>query len=135
MRGALQVPGMTFLVLLLLLLSTEAVLAKVVVRGHIRIWNPLTDQYEPLAKARVRVVLGEYNDTDTFDVEDTTDRNGDYEITKGEPWFRDAYDAHIIVFAESPWKLEVQEYSTRSTATRPPRPIGPLRTASTPTLT
>ena len=102
--------GVPFLLATLLLCTSHVALAGVGVRGHIRIWNPLNDQYEPLAKARVRVVLGEYSDGDTFDVEDTTDRDGYYEITKGEPWFRDAYDASIIVFAESPWKLEVQEF-------------------------
>ncbi len=113
MTPTLRLLGTTFLLSVLLLCTTHVALAGVGVRGHIRIWNPLTDQYEPLAKARVRVVLGEYSDSDTFDVEDTADRDGYYEITKGEPWFRDAYDAYIIVFAESPWKLEVQEYSSQ----------------------
>jgi len=84
--------------------------AEVVIRGNVRVWNPITGSYEPLKQARVRVVLGEYHDYDTLDVEGRTDLNGNYSLTKGNAWFRDGYDAYLIVFAEVPNKLEVQSH-------------------------
>lgn len=95
---------------LLLLLTTLTASADVRVHGNVRVWNPITNAYEPLKQARVRVVLAEFSDGDTRDVETRTDDNGNYSIRKGNAWFRDGYDAYLIVFAEVENKLEVQSH-------------------------
>lgn len=84
--------------------------ATVTMDGNVRVWNPITSLYQPLPHARVRLVLQEYWDTDTLDVEGSTDASGHYRVTKGNAWWRDGYDAYLIVFAEVPNKLEIQTH-------------------------
>jgi hypothetical protein len=92
-----------------LLLSLGApALAEVHVKGKVQIYNPLTAAYEPLKQARVRVVLWEDYDGDTLDKEDNTDAYGSYSISKGNPWWYNAYKCYVIVYAEVPNRLEVQ---------------------------
>jgi len=95
---------------LLLLASIMPAAADVTIRGNVQVWNPITNAYEPLKQARVRVVLAEYWDWDTWDVETRTDNNGNYTVRKGSPWWRDGYEAYLIVFAEVDDKLEVQSH-------------------------
>jgi len=99
-----------FAAVLALIVLAVAAHAGVTVRGTIRVWNPQKGSYQPLQEARVRLVLAEYWDTDTLDVESTTDAAGNYSIGKCNPWWRDGYDAYLIVFAEVPNKLEVQTH-------------------------
>ncbi|MDH7569521.1 MAG: hypothetical protein QHJ73_08045, partial [Armatimonadota bacterium] len=84
--------------------------ASVRIQGAIRVFNRFSGTYEPARHARVRVVLGEYCDADTFDKETTTNEDGYYRVSKGNAWWRDGYRAEILVFAETPNKLEIQEY-------------------------
>ena len=84
--------------------------ATVTMTGDVKVWNPTKNIYEPLKNARVRLVIGEYNDWDTFDVEGSTDAAGTYRVTKGNAWWRDGYDTYLIVFAEVNNKLEVQSH-------------------------
>ena len=44
----------------------------------VRVWNPITQAYEPLKQAKVRVVLGENVDLDTLDESAETDDQGQY---------------------------------------------------------
>lgn len=84
--------------------------ATVTMTGDVKVWNSTKNIYEPLKNARVRLVIGEYNDWDTFDVEGSTDASGTYRVTKGNAWWRDGYDTYLIVFAEVNNKLEVQSH-------------------------
>jgi len=84
--------------------------ARARVNGDIEAWNPIKNRYEPLRHARIRWVLAEYYDADTFDVEGSTDSNGHYALSKGNAWWRSGYDAYLIVFAEASNKLEVQSH-------------------------
>lgn len=94
----------------LLLVSVIPAAADVTVRGNVQVWNFVTNAYEPLKQARVRVVLAEYHDCDTRDVEAQTDNSGNYSVKKGNAWVRDGYDAYLIAFAEVEDKLEVQSH-------------------------
>lgn len=83
--------------------------AKVHINGRVQLWRPDLNQYTPLKRVRVRMVLAEDYDSDTGDVETTCNDNGDYAISKGNPWWRQSYKAYPIVFAEVPDRLEVQD--------------------------
>ena len=85
-------------------------LAGISVQGLVRVWNPINQTYEPLKQAKVRVVLGENVDWDTLDESAATNADGMFAAGKGDPWYGDTYDVYIIVYAEVPNKLEVQEY-------------------------
>ena len=108
MSARFHVTASVAALMLLSLLSPAA--AKVAIRGTIRIYNPITERYDPAPFLRVRVVLAEYYDADTFDKETVTDAMGGYAVSKGSPWFRDGYDAQLRAVAESPGKLEVQHH-------------------------
>ncbi len=84
--------------------------ARARVSGHINTWNLVTNRYEALQNARVRLVLAEYYDADTFDVEGSTDSSGYYNLSKGNAWWRSGYDAYLIIFAEVNNRLEVQSH-------------------------
>ncbi|MHB1459988.1 MAG: hypothetical protein ACYC1M_01725 [Armatimonadota bacterium] len=90
---------------------TSAILhATVNINGRIEVWNPINNTYEPMKQIRVRVVLAEDFDADTRDVEATTNDDGYFSASKGNPWWRDGYQAYLIVFAEVPNKLEIQSH-------------------------
>jgi hypothetical protein len=93
--------------LLLLTICTSAA-ADVTIRGRVRVWSPITNAYVPLRQARVRIVLWEFEDWDTGDLEVWTDDNGNYRGTKGNPWWRSGYNVFIKAFAETD-RLEVQD--------------------------
>lgn len=96
--------------LLLWTFLTTPLTAEVRISGQISITNMVTGFRQPLVDARVRVVLEEYLDLDTLDEETTTDSNGHYEIRTDNPWFRAGYDAQLVVVAEAPGFLEVQQF-------------------------
>ena len=88
---------------------TSVAHAKVRINGRVQLWRPDLNQYTPLKRVRVRMVLAEDYDSDTGDVETTCNDNGDYAISKGNPWWRQSYKAYPIVFAEVPDRLEIQD--------------------------
>jgi len=109
MRKQLRAKALTlYLVLGVILATAVPALARVSVKGYIHVFNPIVNEYQPLKHARVRLVLAEYTDIDTLDVEGTTDDRGYYSLSKGNAWWRSGYDAYLIVFAEAPGKLEIQ---------------------------
>src|SRR5688500_6952619 len=93
-----------------ILVASAAAEATVTIRGKVEVWNPISNSYDPLKNARVRVVLKEDYDADTGDKETETNSSGNFSTSKGNAWWRSGYKAYLIVFAESPSKLEVQEF-------------------------
>ncbi len=91
----------------LVLLFALPLCADVTVHGKIRVWSPIANDYVPLRQARVRIVLWEFEDWDTGDLETWTNDNGDYSDNKGNPWWRSGYNVFIKAFAETD-RLEVQ---------------------------
>jgi len=96
------------LVLLFLFGAHSPAGATVRFKGQIKVWNTITNRYDPLYRCRVRVVLAEDYDWDTSDIEAMTDDHGRYSCTKTNAWWRDGYDYYIAVIAECGGKLEVQ---------------------------
>lgn len=80
--------------------------ARVGFSGTVRVWNPITNTYEPLQNTRLRLVLWEDVDWDTGDIETRTDDNGHYDVSKCNPWDT-GYHVFIKAIAETD-KLEVQ---------------------------